>query len=189
MLIPGVLAPTPSQLQHAYPLLPFMFLVVVYVFAAAPVPPTARWTRLTGAALIIAAATHLPVNFQRLPSVLIPSHWTPMREHVVGERIKAATGPGALVLTTTPIDPIEGGLRVYPEFATGVFAWILSHEVGQELMSQVLLLHLGGYLGGFAAEIRFDGEHLPVERVSAGVRPAVDFDVNGVTAHGRPSSV
>ena len=46
-----------------------------------------------------------------------------MREHVVGERIKAATGRGALVLTTTPIDPIEGGLRVYPEFATGVFAW------------------------------------------------------------------
>lgn len=123
MLVPGVLAPTPPQLQHAYPLLPFMFLVVVYVLATAQVPPTARWTRLTGAALIIAAATDLPVNYQRLPSLLIPDHWTPMREHAVGERIKAATAPGALVLTTTPIDPIEGGLRVYPEFATGVFAW------------------------------------------------------------------
>ena len=123
MLVPGVLAPTPPQLQHAFPLLPFMVLVVVYVFASAPVPPTARWTRLTGGALIIAAAIDLPVNYQKLPSLLIPSHWTPMREHAVGERIRSATAPGALVLTTTPIDPIEGGLSVYPEFATGVFAW------------------------------------------------------------------
>jgi hypothetical protein len=123
MLVPGVLAPTPPQLQHAFPLLPFMALVVVYIFASAPVPPTARWTRLTGAALIIAAAIDLPVNYQKLPSLLIPSHWTPMREHEVGERIRSATAPGALVLTTTPIDPIEGGLSVYPEFATGVFAW------------------------------------------------------------------
>jgi hypothetical protein len=46
-----------------------------------------------------------------------------MREHEVGKRITSATGPGALVLTTTPIQPIEGGLRVYPEFATGAFAW------------------------------------------------------------------
>jgi hypothetical protein len=123
VLVPGVLAPTPSQLQHAYPLVPFMVLVVVYVFASAPVQPAARWTRLTGAALIIVAATDLPVNYQKLPSLLTPSHWTPMREHEVGERIRSATAPGALVLTTTPIDPIEGGLRVYPEFATGVFAW------------------------------------------------------------------
>ena len=123
VLVPGVLSPTPSQLQYAYPLLPFMVLVVVYVFGSAPVQPVARWTRLTGAALIIVAATDLPVNYQKLPSLLTPSHWTPMREHEVGERIRSATAPGALVLTTTPIDPLEGGLRVYPEFATGVFAW------------------------------------------------------------------
>ena len=122
-LVPGVLAPTPSQLQHAYPLLPFMVLVVVYVFASAPVQPAARWTRRTGAALILVAATDLPFSYQNLISLSTPSRWTPMREHEVGERIRSATTPGALVLTTTPIDPIEGGLRVYPEFATGVFAW------------------------------------------------------------------
>jgi hypothetical protein len=122
-LVPGVLAPTPSQLQHAYPLLPFMALVVVYVFASAPVQPAARWTRRTGAALILVAATDLPFSYQNLASLSTPSRWTPMREHEVGERIRSATAPGALVLTTTPIDPIEGGLRVYPEFATGVFAW------------------------------------------------------------------
>jgi hypothetical protein len=123
MLVPGVLAPTPPQLQHAYPLLPFMVLAVVYFFASAPIQPAARWARLAGAALIIAAAIDLPVNYQKLPSLFIPSHWTPMREHAVGERVRGATAPGALVLTTTPIDPIEGGVRVYPEFATGVFAW------------------------------------------------------------------
>jgi hypothetical protein len=123
MLIPGVLAPTPPHLQYAYPLLPFMILVVIYVFASVPGPPITRWTRLTGGALIIAAAIDLPINYQKLPSLFIPSHWTPMREHEVGQRVRAATAPGALVLTTTPIDPIEGGLRVYPEFATGVFAW------------------------------------------------------------------
>lgn len=122
-LVPGVLAPTPPQLQHAYPLLPFMVLLIVYVLASVPVPATARWPRLIGAALIITAAIDLPVNYRKLPSLLIPGHWTPMREHAVGERIRSATTPGALVLTTTPLDPVEGGLRVYPEFATGVFAW------------------------------------------------------------------
>ncbi len=34
-----------------------------------------------------------------------------------------------------------------------------------------------------AAEVRLDGEHLPVERVRAGVRPAVDLDVDCVTTH------
>jgi hypothetical protein len=123
VLVPGVLAPTPPQIQYAYPLLPFMVLVVVYVFASAPVQPAARWARLTGTALIIVAATDLPVTYQKLTSLLTPSQWTPVREHEVGERIRSATVPGALVLTTTPIQPIEGGLRVYPEFATGVFAW------------------------------------------------------------------
>ena len=126
VLIPGVLAPTPPQLQYAYPLLPFMVLVVVYVFASAPVQSAARWARLTGAALIIVAATDLPVTYQKLTALLTPSQWTPVREHEVGERIRSATAPGALVLTTTPIQPIEGGLRVYPEFATGVFAWRLA---------------------------------------------------------------
>ena len=122
-LVPGVLAPTPPQIQYAYPLLPFMVLVIVYVLASAPVQPAARWVRLTGAALIIVVATDLPVSYQRLTSLLTPGRWLPMREHEVGKRITAATGPGALVLTTTPIQPIEGGLRVYPEFATGAFAW------------------------------------------------------------------
>ena len=107
----------PPQLQYAYPLLPFMVLVIVYVLASAPVQPAARWARLTGAALIIVAATDFPVTYQKLTSLLTPSHWTPMREHEVGERIRSATAPGALVLTTTPIQPIEGGLRVYPELS------------------------------------------------------------------------
>jgi hypothetical protein len=123
VLIPSVLAPTPPQLQYAYALLPFVVLVIVYVFASVPVQPAARWARLTGAALIIVAATDLPVTYQKLTSLLTPNHWTPMREHDVGERIRSATAPGALVLTTTPIEPIEGGLTVYPEFATGAFAW------------------------------------------------------------------
>jgi hypothetical protein len=61
-LVPGLLAPTPPQIQYAYPLLPFMVLVIVYVLASAPVQPAARWVRLTGAALIIVVATDLPVS-------------------------------------------------------------------------------------------------------------------------------
>jgi len=123
-LVPGVLAPMPPQLQYAYSLLPFMVLAVVYVLASAPVQQAARWTRLIGASLIIiVAATDVPVSQKKLTTLLTPSRWTPMREHEVGERVRSATAPGALVLTTTPIPPTEGGLRVYPEFATGAFAW------------------------------------------------------------------
>jgi hypothetical protein len=124
-LVPGVLAPTMPNRQYAYPLLPFMVLAVIYVLASTPGRPPVRWTRLTAAALIVVAASGLPDKYER-PNViafLTPSRWTPMRMHEIGERIRSATFPGAMVLTITPIPPIEAGLRVYPEFATGVFAW------------------------------------------------------------------
>jgi hypothetical protein len=124
-LVPGVLAPAMPNRQYAYPLLPFMVLAISYALAAAPGWPSVRWTRLTAAALIVVGASGAPDKYEAsdMATLLTPGRWTPMRVHEVGDRIRAATFPGALVLTLSPIPPVEAGLGVYPEFATGVFAW------------------------------------------------------------------
>jgi hypothetical protein len=171
-LVPGVLAPTPPQLQYAYPLLPFMVLVIVYVLASAPVQPAARWVQLTGAALIIVAATERPVTYQRLTSLLTPSVWTPMWDHELGKRITSATGPGALVLTTTPIQPIEGGLRVYPEFATGAFAWRMAPFLpprDRERYGMISAAELGELLAGRPPDAVF------FNRQKEFVQPFIDY--------------
>lgn len=171
-LVPGVLAPTPSQRQYAYPLLPFMLLAVVYVFASAPKQPAARWTRLTAAALIVVATSGLPGKYEDVIFLLTPSHWTPIREHEVGEWIKSATPPDALVLTTTPITPIEGGLRVYPEFVTGVFAWrnaaFLPPE-DRERYRMISAAELGGLLARRPPDAVF------FDRRSEFVQPFIDY--------------
>jgi hypothetical protein len=124
-LVPGVLAATPPQRQYAYPLLPFMVLTVIYVLGSMPTRPQQWRVRLMAAALIAIAGAGLPPKYswQDIVALLTPARWTPIRQHEVGEWIKSATFPGALVLTTTPVPPVEAGLKVYPEFATGMFAW------------------------------------------------------------------
>ena len=172
-LVPGVLAPTPPQRQYAYPLIPFMVLAVIYVFASAPAQSTAWWTRLTAAALIVVAATGgPPAKYEHIISLLTPSRWTPIQEHEIGERIRAATSPDALVLTTTPIQPIEGGLRVYPEFATGVFAWrnaALLPPEDRERYRMISAAELAGLLARWPPDAVF------FNRRSEYVQPFIDY--------------
>src|SRR5205807_4618325 len=50
------------------------------------------------------------------------SQWFPSRAALVGAEIREHV-PSGRVLTMAPVWPLAGGLRVYPEFATGPFAW------------------------------------------------------------------
>jgi hypothetical protein len=57
-----------------------------------------------------------------------PQTWRPIIVHKVGEDIAKAIisrdgTDQAKVLTLSPIYPLEADLEIYPEFATGVFAW------------------------------------------------------------------
>lgn len=111
----GACAPSRYQNQHFYVLVP------CFAFAAACGIGHVRWASGKGVALLC-----LPVlvslvltrgewAFQR------PAEWYVFRMHDAGRALRQRVGDGK-VLTLAPTVPIEGGLRIYPEFATGLFA-------------------------------------------------------------------
>jgi len=123
-LLVGTAAPSPPQSQYAFALLPFMILAVFYAAASAPVPNRLPgWARAIAIITIAIALTKAPKRYDYIVELPRLSHWTSVQQRALGERIAALTTPDALILTTAPIAAIAGGLRVYPEFATGIFAW------------------------------------------------------------------
>ena len=48
--------------------------------------------------------------------------WYPVLYHNAGVEIAGLLGPQSHVLTLAPTLPLEGGLQIYPELATGPFA-------------------------------------------------------------------
>lgn len=119
-------APTPSFPQYFAP------LTVALLFALAVVYQQAQSDLRTfqSIALIVIAALAVVVGAPRLaqhaPKLASPGKWTVTRTHAAGEAIAAAmaqAGVQGKVLTLLPIYPLEGGLSVYPEFATGQFVY------------------------------------------------------------------
>jgi hypothetical protein len=80
---------------------------------------------LAGAA-VIAAVSVLPYLVQYAPVALKPERWEVLRVHGAGvaiaKRLQAA-GVKGKVATLWPVYPLEGRLPVYPELATGPFAY------------------------------------------------------------------
>jgi hypothetical protein len=54
-----------------------------------------------------------------------PADWLPIRVHRLGVAVAEEVSPGP-VLALAPIVPLEGGLKIYPEFATGSLTWRVS---------------------------------------------------------------
>jgi hypothetical protein len=59
-----------------------------------------------------------------------PDRWVPVRAHNVGKEVKSIIG-GGKVLTLAPIFPLEGGVDIYPQFATAHFAWRSAHLLSE----------------------------------------------------------
>ncbi len=119
-------APTPSFPQYFAPPLIAAPLLAALLFRR--LDASAR-TRIEPALIGLAALAGLafaPRVVQYLPALAKPEKWTVNRVHQTGEDIAAAlaaqgrTGP---VATFFPVYPLEAGLEVYPEFATGQFAY------------------------------------------------------------------
>ena len=127
-LLAGVMAPTPQQYQYNYVLLPFMILVV---YQAQVLPEVkgdvlGRWRWAFGTAAVVLAAVSLPRWYWTVINLPFPERWFTVQEHRRGEWLRQHAPPGRLVLTTTPITPLEGGLSIYPEHAIGPFSLYVS---------------------------------------------------------------
>lgn len=79
-----------------------------------------------------------PRLLEPLPSLLHPGSWTAARADRDGRaiaRIIADHGLEGAVATLNPIYPLEGGLAVYPELATGPFAYRVADLTAPELLA------------------------------------------------------
>lgn len=120
--LPGAFGATPSQPQYFYPLFPLAILGIVEAFAVWPsmLQAGGMFAYVLGGvtALLVAA----PVYVVGQTVLWTPAEWLPGRVHAYGGLIGRLVGDGR-VLTLAPIYPLEGGAAIYPEFATGPFAW------------------------------------------------------------------
>lgn len=61
------------------------------------------------------------VDYRYLGRLFQPEDWATIKVHNAGRQLASLTGHGK-VLTLTPIFPLEGGLRIYPELTAEPFA-------------------------------------------------------------------
>ncbi len=123
LALAGALAATPVQTQYFYVLLPLAVLGTLYAVGMWPYAQQ-RWGvgTVTGAALIALLLTGRAYA-PGLAIVAQPDEWVPRKIHARGELIAGLVGTDSPVLTLSPIHILEGGLPIYPAFATGPFAW------------------------------------------------------------------
>ena len=117
----------------------------------------------------------------RIPRLIRPEKWVPIRLHKLSEDIAKKTSQPKLVLTLAPLYALEGGCDIYTELSAGVFAYRVAdlfspcerqylHIVGPKTVDELL-------------------EKSPPSAVIFGVEPkyfesslvqaAIDFDVKG----------
>ncbi len=129
--------PTPSFPQYFSPPLitGALLLVVLFRFLDADQTTFARSTVLGLA--FAGAVVGAPRIAQDLPSLVRPASWTVNVVHRDGDMIASALqergldGPVAAIF---PIYALEGGLTVYPELATGPFAYRVGDIADPELL-------------------------------------------------------
>ena len=119
----GALIPTPSWYQYFYAPLPFGLLALVSLLRRTAPRPRPM---LAAAALFIVAVVALRAEIIGQLGLLARSaDWLPNRVHRLGVAVAEQVGAGP-VLALAPIIPLEGGLKIYPEFATGSLTWRVS---------------------------------------------------------------
>ena len=119
----GAMGPTPMMQQYNYALLPFMLLAILYALASVARGDAGRLrrvARVVAITTVVAGGSGLRWYWWvvRLP---VPGQWTPVVQHREGQWIRRLAGPGARVLTMESTVPLEGGLDIVPEYATGRF--------------------------------------------------------------------
>ncbi len=122
-LLIGAIAPSPAFDQYFYPLAPFLVIGAVSVLAAWPADSTLTRGGWAGLALALAIACIRGWGpYGGLPRLVKPGEWATHELRAEAAEMLPEVR-GGKVLTLAPTLPLEAGLRVYPEFATGPFAW------------------------------------------------------------------
>lgn len=137
MLLPflllGALAPTPAWPQYFYLIFPFLWLAALDGLPERH-PAWAHdrrfWYGAWGLVAVIALLWAISFRHNLRPAVL--GRWFPLEYHQAGVDLATLLGAQTRVLTLAPTLPLEGGLDIYPELATGPFALRVADLVSPE---------------------------------------------------------
>jgi hypothetical protein len=125
-LLLGQFAASPSWLQYFYA--PVPFLIVAVQIAVSRAVLTRKAARVILPAFGVAGAFALiviVVQYARPGNLLRPEEWVPVAAHREGVALREVVLEGR-VLTLAPLYPLEGGLAVYRQLASGPFGWRVS---------------------------------------------------------------
>ena len=142
-LLMGVLAPSPMYRQYFYPLVSFLVLGGVYAVAA--VANSKAWWK--GSIVICAAGVVVSTIFSMSPYRHLrefgsPGEWEPLQVHDGARQMLAPVPADGRVLTLGPIWPLEARRSIYPELATGPFAWRITSFVAEDRHAPLKLINL-----------------------------------------------
>lgn len=144
-LIAGCFAPSRYQYQHYFVVIPFLVLGIVY--GAGERQRNAEGRRQNDAGRLPLAALVLVISslacytyhtfkkngrgLEWVAESVQPSKWFALKAHASAVEIRALVEPGK-ILTLAPAWVTEAGLPIYPEFASGPFAWRSAHLMTPE---------------------------------------------------------
>lgn len=126
----GCFAPSRYQYQHYFALMPLLALGIASGFIHRG-DWLSKWRLAILAPLaVFSAALDVRANvkdagadaYQWLGELRTPERWFPFRGRALAKQIREHLSDGK-ILTLAPAWPLEAGLKIYPEFATGPFAW------------------------------------------------------------------
>jgi 4-amino-4-deoxy-L-arabinose transferase-like glycosyltransferase len=131
-LLMGSLAPTPAFFQYFYALVPFLLLGTLYGMASLYGQDGSHsWIPALFALVVVFAGAYGIKNYESVGEAFAPEEWLTSEVRSTGVEIGELAGQGR-VLTLSPIFPLAGDARIYPEFATGAFAWRVAPFVPAE---------------------------------------------------------
>lgn len=121
----GSLLPTPSWMQYFYAPLPFALLAAAYGLAMLTRRggSLGKWTLALLVWVVLLTNLYQSMDYRRLSFVRYPELWKPLAIHQLGDEIRQAVGEGGRVFTLSPLYPLEAGVPIYSQFATGTFAY------------------------------------------------------------------
>lgn len=129
--------PKPSFPQYFAPVVVCAVLLLALLFSRLDSAQQVRARPVLVAACVVLLILNLPRLTQHLGKLPHPESWTPMQVHrhgiALAERL-AEVGIEGKVATLAPIYPLEAGLPVYPELATGQFAYRVAEYSNAELV-------------------------------------------------------
>jgi hypothetical protein len=183
------LIPTPAFPQYfAPPLICLPLGLIVLVAGLSPAGREQAKIVLIAASVIVILA-QAPRLFQHAGTIAGPERWVVTRVHESGVAIARRLAAGQLtgkVATLAPVYPLEGGVAVYPELATGPFAFRTADFTTPDLAGFYRMVSPAGLPGLFDSDppaaflLGFEPE---LERplldyaTARGYRPLPDFEI------------